>query len=86
LGKAVDSVLRQTGNFNVRIIVTDDSSPVPATTELAGRIRDNPGRIVIIEQPNGGPAAARNNGLDHVAPGTDHVAFRIRRRRLFVLA
>ena len=59
----------------MRIIVTDDLSPVPATTELAGRIRDNLGRIVIIERPNGGPAAARNNGFDHVAPGTDHVAF-----------
>jgi succinoglycan biosynthesis protein ExoW len=75
LGRAVGSALRQAGNFNLRIIVIDDSSPVPAKSELAELMRDNPGRIVIIEQPNGGPAAARNNGLDHVPPGTNHVAF-----------
>jgi succinoglycan biosynthesis protein ExoW len=75
LSKAVGSALRQAGNFNLRIIVIDDSSPVPAKSELAELMRDNPGRIVIIEQPNGGPAAARNNGLDHVPAGTSHVAF-----------
>jgi succinoglycan biosynthesis protein ExoW len=73
LTKAIVSALRQ--SVVSTIIVVDDASPVPARDELAVLMRQHPGRIVIIEQPNAGPAAARNNGLDHVPADTRYVAF-----------
>ena len=75
LSKAVQSVLAQVGVNDVTVIVVDDASPVSARTELAAIMRDHPGRIVVIEQPNAGPAAARNKGLDNVSTGTEYVAF-----------
>jgi succinoglycan biosynthesis protein ExoW len=74
LGKAVMSALRQTAGAPT-IIVVDDASPVAAKDELAAVMREYPGRIVIIEQPNGGPAAARNKALDNVPAGTSYVAY-----------
>ena len=73
LSKAILSALRQ--SVACTIMVVDDASPVPASDELAALMREYPGRIVIIEQPNAGPAAARNNGLAHVPSGTRYVAF-----------
>lgn len=75
LTKAIVSALGQGDSENVTIIVVDDTSPVPARVELADLIARHPGRIVIIEQPNAGPAAARNRGLDSVPTGTEYVAF-----------
>jgi succinoglycan biosynthesis protein ExoW len=75
LSKAIRSALKQVFVGQSTIIVIDDSSPVPAKVELADIMRDHPGRVVIIEQANAGPAAARNKGLDHVPPGTEYVAF-----------
>lgn len=75
LGKAVASALAQEGDAEVTIIVIDDQSPVPAREELGALILAHPGRIVVIEQLNAGPAAARNRGLDTVPAGTHYVAF-----------
>lgn len=75
LSKAVRSVLAQEGDIDWLLIITDDASPVPARSELAELLPGNEARIRIIEQPNGGPAAARNKGLDNVPPGTQYVAF-----------
>ena len=75
LPKAVASALGQSGGHRVDIVIVDDASPVPARQELAQLMLDWPGRIVIIEQANAGPAAARNRALDQVDPGTDYVAF-----------
>ena len=75
LSKAVASALRQKEVANLTIIVIDDASPVPAKVELAELMREHFGRIVVIEQPNGGPAAARNRGLEAVSAGTEYVAF-----------
>jgi succinoglycan biosynthesis protein ExoW len=74
LGKAIGSALRQTTGAPL-IIVVDDASPVAAKDELAALMLEFPNRIVIIEQPNGGPAAARNKALDNVPAGTGIVAF-----------
>lgn len=73
--KAIHSALAQTGVDPCSIIVIDDASPVSAKAELAGIMRAYPGRIVIIDQANAGPAAARNKGLEHVPAGTSYVAF-----------
>jgi succinoglycan biosynthesis protein ExoW len=77
--KALRSVLAQQGleqaGARLDVIVVDDASPVPARDELGGLMAQHPGLIRIIEQSNAGPAAARNKALDHVAPGTEYVAF-----------
>lgn len=75
LRKAVTSALAQPGDHRLTIIVVDDASPVPARGELAGLLAEQPERIVIIERPNAGPAAARNTGLRALPAGTDFVAF-----------
>lgn len=78
LAQAVASVLAQQPwpqGAACTIIVVDDASPVPARAELADLMASHPGRIVVIEQANGGPAAARNAALDAVPAGTRYVAF-----------
>jgi succinoglycan biosynthesis protein ExoW len=75
LRKAIVSALAQESDAETTIIVIDDASPVPARDELAELMRAYPNRIVIIEQPNAGPAAARNKGLESVPDGTEYVAF-----------
>lgn len=75
LTKAILSALAQTGVAPFPIIIVDDASPVSAKEELADIMRANPGRIIIIEQVNAGPAAARNKGLDNVPAGAEYVAY-----------
>lgn len=74
LSRAVLSALLQECVSPI-IYVVDDASPVPASVELAELIQAYPGRIVIVEQANGGPAAARNKGLDRLPVDTGYVAF-----------
>ncbi|WP_312184421.1 glycosyltransferase family 2 protein, partial [Massilia timonae] len=58
------------------VIVVDDSSPIPARDEVAPVLRDFPQlKVRVVEQPNGGPASARNKGLDNVSPHCHYVAF-----------
>lgn len=75
LRKAILSALAQKDVAPCTIIIVDDASPVSARFELVDIMRDHPDRIVIIEQANGGPAAARNKGLDSVPAGTEYVAY-----------
>jgi succinoglycan biosynthesis protein ExoW len=74
LKKAILSALTQEGVAPFTIIIVDDASPVRATSELDELMREHPGRIVVIEQPNAGPAAARNKALEAVPAGTEYVA------------
>lgn len=76
LARALDSVEAQElpAGTSLAVFIVDDESPVPAKAELAARSGRVPVRL--IEQPNGGPGAARNAGLDAVAAGRfDYVAF-----------
>ena len=58
------------------VIVIDDSSPIPARDEVAAVLRNFPRlKVRVVEQPNGGPASARNKGLDNVSPHCQYVAF-----------
>lgn len=75
LRRSVHSAIRQDGVDPSLILVVDDSSPVPASSELAGFPPDTPGEVTIIVRPNGGPGAARNTGLDAVPEHIDLVAF-----------
>lgn len=74
LRNAVTSVLNQKGIDSIEIIVVDDGSPVPATTELAPLMQVDGRVIKIIRQDNAGAGAARNTGLDKVSTDTEYVA------------
>lgn len=65
LRQAVLSVLAQDLPVDVTVDITivDDSSPVPAETELAELPLRDSIVLTILKQPNGGPGAARNLGL-----------------------
>lgn len=58
--RAIDSVLSQTYS-NMEVIVVDDGS----TDDTLRELRSYDGRIRVLSQPNGGPAAARNLGIAH---------------------
>jgi succinoglycan biosynthesis protein ExoW len=65
LRKALASVYQQVlpCGCNIEILVVDDCSPSPAELELSGPWPPNV-RVHVIARSNGGPAAARNTGLD----------------------
>ena len=57
LRRALASVLAQdvpTG-VNVRILVVDDESPLPANEELEGFTVSKPFSLTVLSRPNGGP-------------------------------
>jgi glycosyltransferase involved in cell wall biosynthesis len=58
IGAAVSSVLSQTYD-DLELVVVDDGS----TDETAAIARSHGDRVKVISQPNGGPAAARNRGM-----------------------
>jgi glycosyltransferase involved in cell wall biosynthesis len=60
LAEAVVSALAQTAGVP-RVIVVDDGSTDEAT---ARALEDLPDRIEVVRQANGGPAAARNTGIE----------------------
>jgi len=75
LARTLRSALDQEGDLPTRIIVVDDASPVPAEAELAQISGAARLPIEIVRRENGGPARARNTGLDHVPAGCPYVAF-----------
>jgi len=75
LRRAVASVLAQRDCPEpLHLIVVDDSSPVPADPELAGLDMGSVS-LDVLRQPNGGPGAARNLGLERLPIGCRAVAF-----------
>lgn len=78
LASAISSIAAQRlpGGVSVRIVVIDDSSPLPATVDLAGIVLPEGFELRVLKRPNGGPGAARNTGLDSLAGDpVDFVAF-----------
>ncbi|WBS03233.1 glycosyltransferase family 2 protein [Pseudoduganella sp. SL102] len=75
LARALRAVALQTVDAQLDVIVVDDGSPVPARDEVAQLSAGERSHVRIVEQKNGGPAAARNAALDHVTPDTELVAF-----------
>ena len=75
LAKALVSIAAQQAcPLPVHVIVVDDASPAPAGPELASA-GPMPHTVQVVKQPNGGPGAARNTGLDNAPPGTRYIAF-----------
>jgi succinoglycan biosynthesis protein ExoW len=75
LRTALDSIYAQvlSTDIAVEILVVDDESPNPPEHETRDYARPN-FNIRIIKRRNGGPARARNSGLD-AAAGSDFIAF-----------
>jgi len=71
--KAVRSILGQSFS-QLQLIVVDDGS-TDETGDILRRIRQEDARLYPIHVENGGPAMARNRGLEAVAPGTEYVMF-----------
>ena len=71
---ALQSVMAQSGIEDIRVVVIDDASPIAARDEVA-RFGSPRFPIEVIVQQNGGPAAARNRGLDSLALDVRRVAF-----------
>ena len=74
LRRAVESAFAQQGVDGARVMVVDDGSPVPAERELEGLRCPQGWSMDIVVQPNGGPGAARNRGLDDARPSR-YIAF-----------
>lgn len=74
LTRALDSIAAQTHD-DIHVVVVDDSSPLPPHDEIAARPKAERDRITVVRQPNGGPARARNAGLDAVPLAADYAAF-----------
>jgi succinoglycan biosynthesis protein ExoW len=76
LANALRSIIDQKDCAPPVVVVVDDSSPLPAESEVA-KLGGAAARldIRVIRQPNAGPAAARNRGLDALGPDIARVAF-----------
>src|SRR5262245_52268183 len=75
LSRALRSALEQSAVDVFPIVIVDDGFSVPAEHELAKLNPEYRGRIEIVRQPNAGPAAARNAGLDMLHGRARFVAF-----------
>lgn len=77
LRRALASVSRQqrTHNVSLRIFVADDSSPVPANSEVRAATLPQSVPVDVLQRANGGPGAARNTALDVLPEDTSYVAF-----------
>lgn len=65
----------ETQSVRAAIYVVDDGSPIAARDEIKGLSPELQTAITLIEQPNGGAAAARNRALNETDKGTEFVAF-----------
>ena len=75
LSKALDSIFKQKSGWNIEVVVVDDESPVPAEEELRIFSSSCSYPVRVVHQANGGPAAARNRGLNELSADTKFVAF-----------
>jgi succinoglycan biosynthesis protein ExoW len=75
LRRAVESVLRACEPGRFRIVVIDDASPNRPLPEIADLLDNGKCDVTIISRENGGAAAARNTGLDHVIGHVGYVCF-----------
>ncbi len=75
LRNAVDSVFSQDVESSPLIVVVDDASPHPPEGDLESLDPALRNRVTVIRQPNAGPGAARNRGLDSLPTDVEFVAF-----------
>lgn len=75
LVRSLISVVQQSADVRLRVVIVDDASPITAESEVAQCPGLSSIEVIIIHQPNGGPGSARNAGLDSLKDDTDFVAF-----------
>ncbi len=75
LARAVASVFAQDGAGEVRVVVVDDGSPLPARDELAALPEHARARVTLIEQKNAGVSPARNRALAALGEDVGLIAF-----------
>lgn len=78
LPRALNSIREQVlpPGTELEVVVIDDQSPIPAKAEMAGFDASERIRWHRLEQPNGGPGAARNTGIDWLDDDDiDYLAF-----------
>ena len=68
LRKILEKLCLQVCDFNYEIIIVDDGSPTPILPQIEDLIEKSSIRIECVRKENGGPASARNFGVD-VAEG-----------------
>jgi len=71
LRRALESVAMQQlpENVSLSVVIVDDASPYPVSSELDGFVFGSPHSLKVIRQANAGPAGARNSGLDSLVGG-----------------
>lgn len=75
LCKALASIAAQKPiSMPIHVLVIDDASPVSAESEV-NSMAPLGCKVQIVLQPNGGPGAARNTGLDMAPAETQYIAF-----------
>src|SRR5262245_56266660 len=74
LSNAIRSVCSQNIECSIEVLVVDDESPLDPEGEVPAALPDSV-QVRILRQPNGGPGAARNRGLDQVSVQTNYAAF-----------
>ena len=71
--RAIESVLSQ-GHDDLELIVINDGS-TDDTAAVVSRAAEKDSRVRLITVENGGPAMARNHGLDSISEESDYVMF-----------
>ena len=71
--RSVGAILKQTEPSLELIVVNDGSKD--GTEAVLRELAETDDRLRILTVPNGGPAKARNAGLEAVSPGTEYIMF-----------
>lgn len=74
LAKALASIEQQITNHPVHVVVIDDASPISAEFDISDKNYQN-FTLEVIRQSNGGPASARNTGINKCPEQTQYIAF-----------
>ncbi|HVX82131.1 MAG TPA: glycosyltransferase family A protein, partial [Devosiaceae bacterium] len=67
LAEAVESVLAQTANFEIAVVIVNDGCPFPETEEIGQAYALANSNVFYLRKPNGGLSSARNFGIDFAA-------------------
>ena len=70
---SVRSILAQSFR-SIQLIVVNDGS-ADSTGDILDRLSREDGRLTVLHVPNGGPAAARNRGLNAADPAAEYIMF-----------
>jgi len=75
LNRALKSIANQDCKLPTHVIVVNDSSPIPPDGEFESIHWQDHFSFQVIDRANGGPAAARNLGLNNVPSSCRYIAF-----------